>query len=80
MLVKNSFLGCHIAALTAREKPLRRFVDTLSRSGILLLVDAVTMSGKAFWKRFPASDKVKRAFRKLLKDTPLHFGMKLMPA
>lgn len=76
----NRFLDSYIASLVAREKALRRFVYKLTVGGIILLKDAVTMSGRAFWKRFPASNKVKREFRKLLKDTGTHFGMKLEPA
>jgi hypothetical protein len=72
--MRNSFLDCYIATLTAREKALRRFVDILARSGIVLLKQAVAFSGRAFWKKFPATDKVKRAFRKLLKDTGTRFG------
>jgi hypothetical protein len=74
---KNSFLGVYIAAVTARERGLRRLVDKLSYDGVVLVSDVVRMSGRTFWKKYPASEKVKHTFRKVLKQMGLRLGMQL---
>jgi hypothetical protein len=74
--MQNSFLGCYFAAMVSREKELRRLADRLSRRGVCLVKDVVSMSGRAFWKQYPSSDRTKRLMRKCLKDMGLHFGYK----